>query len=348
LINHQLILAPATFKGESCTWSFRFGIWFRTDTRFRNKTDGGNWMDLKFHLLSAELRLKIWACAVEPRIIILDDVVRRPGSHPLPSVTQLNCEARTESRKGYESVGQGSYINFAKDILVCDADISDRTPSKSLQELAPRIQRLTFWDCFPDDGRVYGLRHYSSYVTACYQQQHFGKVEFNKFLFPNLRDLWVVKVGDVDDSWRIEVNASESAERRQRKTARHFRYWVNDSVIEMAALDLDEPDTKEVLRRGRCGKQDCRELNHARCKTISKISFMDGSYPESEKAADWVRILPWSAKPERGKERDTVENRLRWIMVERTLTFSLRWDGEDEGEDEEPDDHQIHRDAQPP
>ncbi|KAH7316576.1 hypothetical protein B0I35DRAFT_479407 [Stachybotrys elegans] len=281
----------------------------------------------KFAQLPAELRLKIWSCAVEPQIAILDDLVHMDRSYPLPSVTQLNAEARMESREGYEPVGRGSYFNFSRDILVCDPNISDQSPSKPLEDLAPRIQRLAFWDCFPDDGRVDGPYHYSVYVTAWYRQQDFGKVEFDKFLFPNLKDLWIIKVGDIDRSWRIGVDHDLPYEVRLRKTARQFRYWIDDNIIEIAPLDLDEADTKAVLKEGRCGKEDCQALNAGRNKMVSKIMFMTGKYEKSEDAEEWVRILPWSTK----KEND--ENRMRWIMVERTLTFSLRWESEDEDED---------------
>ena len=109
-----------------------------------------------FRRLPAELRLKIWSCAVEPRIVILHDLVHQEKSYPIPPVTQLNHEARSETREGYEPIGQGSHFNFSRDILVCDPNISDLSPDKPLEDLAPRIQRLVFWDCFPDDGQVDG------------------------------------------------------------------------------------------------------------------------------------------------------------------------------------------------
>ena len=285
-----------------------------------------------FRYLPAELRLKIWTCAVEPQVVILDDVFQKSRSYPLPTATQLNFEARTLSRQGYESIGRGSYFNFARDILVCDPNISDYGPSTALADLAPRIQRLAFWDCFPDDGRVLDPHHYSAYVTACYRQRHFGEVEFDKFLFPNLRDLWIIKIGEVDRSWRLAVDDAQPHQVRVRKTARQFRYWVDESIIEIAPLDLDDPDTKAVLREGRCGKKDCQDLNQSRAKTISKIMFIDGKYRKMDAKESWARILPWSVNPERGKEQDTTENRMRWIMVERALTFSLRFEAEEEAE----------------
>jgi hypothetical protein len=287
-----------------------------------------------FSQLPAELRLKIYSFALEPQIAILEDLVHKPRAYPLPSVTQLNAEARLEGRQGYEPVGWGSYFDFARDILVCDPNISDQSPNAALEDLAPRIQRLAFWDCFPDDGRVDGPYHYSLYVTAWYRQEGFGKVEFSKFLFPNLRDLWIVKIGEVDRSWRVGVDRDLPYEVRLRKTARQFRYWIDENIIEIAPLSLDEPDTKAVLREGRCGKEDCQQLNQGRSRMISKIRFMDGKYRPAASAGGggekWERVLPWSPK----KEND--ENRMRWIMVERTLTFSLRWEGEDEDDGEAP------------
>ena len=75
---------------------------------------------INFSHLPPELRLKIWSCAVEPRIILLNDLTQSLRSYPLPIVTQLNAEARTECRRGYELVGRGSYVHFSRDILVCD------------------------------------------------------------------------------------------------------------------------------------------------------------------------------------------------------------------------------------
>jgi hypothetical protein len=279
--------------------------------------------------LPAELRLKIWACAVEPQIVILDDLVHKPRSYPIPSVTQLNYEARTETREGYEPVGKGSHLDFSRDIVVCDPNISDQSPSKPLEDLAPQIQRLVFWDCFPDDGRVDGPHRYAVYVTAWYRQEHFGKVQFDKFLFPNLKDLWIIKIGEVHREWRIGVDQNLPYEVRLRKTARQFRYWIDDNIIEIAPLDLDEPDTRLVLKEGRCNKEDCQQLNQRQSKMVSKIMFMNGKYEKSEDTQEWVRILPWSPKAEND------ENRMRWIMVERTLTFSLRYEGDDDEDDEE-------------
>ncbi|KAF4509979.1 hypothetical protein G6O67_001910 [Ophiocordyceps sinensis] len=283
----------------------------------------------KFALLPAELRLKIWSCAVEARIAMLDDVVHKTRSYPIPPVTQLNAEARTESRQGYEAVGRGSHLHFSRDIVVCDATLCDLRCSEPLEELAPRVRRLAFWDCFPDDGRVDVLQHYSAYLAACFPQEGMGRVELDKFWFPNLKHLWIVKVGEVDRSWNIAVDKKMPFDVQARKTARQFRYWINGGIIEIAALDLDEPDTKAVLREGRCGRADCRELNRERPTMVSKVTFMDGPHKDDDDgtgAPQWTRIRPWSA----GTDEECSEDRMRWMLVERTLTFSLRWEGSGE------------------
>lgn len=272
---------------------------------------------------------------VETRIIILDDLVLYSKTQPLPVVTQLNFESRAESRHEYESIGRGSYLNFAKDILVCGPNISEHVPNNALNHLAPRIRRLAFWDCFPDDARVCIPHNYLAYTSTCYQQRRFGEVEFKKLLFPNLKDLWIVKIGEVHQAWRLGIDRAQTHDVRLRKTARKFRYWVDAGVIEMAPLDVDDPDMKAVLKHGRCVREDCRELNRGRNKTISKITFVDGQYDESHLVdGTWTRIRPWNDENITADEEGSVaESRLRWIMVERILTFSLRWEEDDESED---------------
>ncbi|ODA83301.1 hypothetical protein RJ55_01814 [Drechmeria coniospora] len=284
--------------------------------------------------LPCEIRLKIWSCAVEPRVVILDDLVQVAGSYPIPPVTQLNAESRAESRSGYEAIGRGSHLHFARDILVCDPNISDQGSNKPLEDLAPRVRRLAFWDCFPDDGRVDGFCRYSDYLATWYPQESFGKVHFDKFWFPNLEDLWIIKVGEVDRSWKVAVDRDMPVDVRARNTARQFRYWVEDNIVEIAPLDLDDADTKLVLQDGRCGKVDCQELNRRRPKMVSKVIFVDDLYESRDDSNDsrgWKRIQPWSAaasEPE-DTEKDGSENRMRWIIVERILTFSLRWEADD-------------------
>ncbi|KAK2597306.1 hypothetical protein QQS21_006080 [Conoideocrella luteorostrata] len=291
-----------------------------------------------FAELPPELRLKIWSCAVEPRVVVLDDLIQQKGPYPLPTVTQLNAEARTETRQGYEPVGNGSCFHFSRDILVCDPNISDHRSNMPLEDLALRVQRMAFWDCFPDDGRIDGLYHYSAYLAACYPSGHYGKIEFDKFWFPNLRDLWIIKVGEVDRSWMIGVDKDMPYEVRLQKTARQFRYWVDEDIIEIATLDLNEPETKMILREGRCGKADCQQLNLGRQRMVSKVAFMDGKYSADDgnnTARQWKRVRPWSTADEHSStETDTSANRMRWIIVERILTFSLRWDESEELDEE--------------
>lgn len=299
--------------------------------------------------LPSEMRHKIWSCAVEPRVVILDDLFQQEKSYPLPSVTQLNAEARAESRQGYEAVGRGSFFHFSRDILVCDANISDQRSNIPLEDLALRVERLAFWDCFPDDGRIDGLYHYSSFLAACHPRCQKGRIEFDKVWFPNLRELWVIKIGGVDRSWMVSEEKHMPYEARLQKMARQFRYWVDDDTIEMAPLDLNEAETKMILREGRCGKVDCQKLNLGRQRMVSKVVFKDGKYSnESDregKHSAWKRVRPWSTAVEQGStEAETCANRMRWIIVERILKFSLRWDdADDEVEDGAPDHRRVRR-----
>ncbi|KAF7548759.1 hypothetical protein G7046_g8565 [Stylonectria norvegica] len=282
-----------------------------------------------FASLPTELRLKIWSRAVEPRVVLFGDLIQNRQSYPLPSVTQLNVEARAETRQGYEPIGYGSHFDFSRDILVCDHEISDNVPDPFLEELAPKIKRLAYWDCFPDDGRVDGPYHYSVYLSGCYRQRRFGQIEFDRFWFPNLEELWIVKIGEVDPTWMVTVDFEAPYEVRLRELAKQFRYWVDENIIEMAPLDLNDPEAQAVLNEGRCGKTDCHELNQGRSKMISKVLFLDGKYKPPSDGSNWVRIMPWHGE-EQPKEKRTYENKLRWVLVERILTFDLRWDGSNE------------------
>jgi hypothetical protein len=220
-------------------------------------------------------------------------------------------------------------LDFSSDILVCDHKISDQATDQYLEELAPRVRRLAFWDCFPDDGRVSGPHLYSVYVSACYRQRDFGKIEFDRFWFPNLDDLWIVKVGEIDPAWMVHVNMKAPYEVRLQELAKQFRYWVDANIIEMAPLDLKDPESQAVLNEGRCGKEDCHELNKGRSKMVSKVTFLDGKYKAPDDDLNWVRIHPWQVN-EGDKENRVHENRMRWVLVERILTFDLRWEGSSE------------------
>ncbi|KAJ3495724.1 hypothetical protein NLG97_g3191 [Lecanicillium saksenae] len=346
-----------------------------------------------FKRLPVELRLKIWWCATEPRVVILDDLIHRPEAYPLPTVAQVNREARLESRKGYEAVGprKSSHVHFARDIFVCDATITEATSNEPLEALATRVERLAFWDCYPDDNRVELPYFYSTYLAASQAAAsaamisagagpssstpstipRLPAVDFDKLWFPNLRDLWIVKVGGVNSAWLIDADLEQetataeatragaavasssssssvplSQHPRSRETARKFRYWVQDNVVEMAPLSLDDPDTRLVLREGRCGRRDCQELNQGRPVLLSKVTFMEGKYESSN---GWLRIAPWdgrnatststsgSSTPghdtgDNDADARTSRDSMRWIVVERILTFSLRWESPDDTE----------------
>ncbi|KAF4964656.1 hypothetical protein FSARC_7452 [Fusarium sarcochroum] len=275
-----------------------------------------------FASLPAELRLKIWSQANEPRVVLYGDLVQKSRSYPLPTVTQLNAESRDETRLGYEPIGHGSYFDFSRDILVCDHKISDQASDQYLEDLAPRIRRLAFWDCFPDDGRVDGPYHYSVYLSACYRQRDFGKIEFDRFWFPNLDDLWIVKVGEIDPAWMVHVNMKAPYEDRLQQLAKQFRYWVDENIIEMAPLDLNDPESQAVLNEGRCGKEDCHELNRGRSKMVSKVTFIDGIYKAPDDGQKWVRILPWHVDEEKVKENRTSFQRTHRLFFQ---DWAFRW-----------------------
>ncbi|KAF5663263.1 hypothetical protein FCIRC_11219 [Fusarium circinatum] len=276
-----------------------------------------------FNSLPTELRLKIWSRASEPRIVLYGDLVQKSRSYPLPTVTQLTAESRDETRVGYEPIGNGSYFDFSRDILLCDHRISDQVTDQYLDGLAPRIRRLVFWDCFPDDGRVEGPYHYSVYLSACYRQPDFGKIEFDRFWFPNVEDMWIVKVGEIDPAWMVHVNPELPYRGRLQQLAKQFRFWVDENIIEMAPLDLSEPESQAVLKDGRCGKEDCHELNRHRSIMLSKVAFLEGRYRAPDDGQKWIRITSWQA----GEEKVVYENRMRWVVVERILTFDLQRDG---------------------
>ncbi|KAM3484625.1 hypothetical protein MY8738_001944 [Beauveria namnaoensis] len=342
-------------------------------------SDCNSSLAMGFKRLPTELRLKIWRCASEPRVIILDDLLRKPEAYPLPPVTQVNREARLESRKGYEAVGPGqsSHVHFGRDIFVCDASITEATSNEPLESLATRVERLAFWDCFPDDKRVELPYFYSTYLAASQAAasaamisagsvssssgvavssvgSRLPAVDFDKLWFPNLRELWIVKVGGVNRAWLIDAvseqeAASTEAHPQSRQSARKFRYWVKDNVVEMASLSLDDPDTRLVLREGRCGKPDCHELNRGRPILLSKVTFIEGKYQPSQ---GWLRIAPWDgrkpadtsvsgssiyakdmAEYNDDQARDCSRDSMRWVVVERILTFSLRWESPDDAEE---------------
>lgn len=299
----------------------------------------------KFTLLPPELRLKVWNCATEPRVISLVDLVNHAKAYPLLSVTQLNTESRYESRVGYEPVGQGSYLDFSKDILLCDYNFTEQTAHSLLENIAPRMQRVIFWDCIPDE-RFCRPDEYSDYLSTFYRQSHFGEISFDKFWFPNVKELWFVKVGDVDERWMVKPQRKAQAPYNEQlsQMAREFRYWVDENIIEMSQLDLNESESRMVFREGRCARANCRELNNKRDHIISKVNFMDGTYVAPNDGRIWSRIespAPGEIDPfmtgefilegqdlaeRRAKMSPRTVERLRWMLVERALTLPLRCD----------------------
>lgn len=285
-----------------------------------------------FATVPTEIQLKIWSHAVEPRIILLNDVLSVPQAYSLPGVTQVNVEARSECRAGYDVVGRGSYFHSLKDILVCDHFPLDEASDDLLEDLAPRIQRLAFWDCIPDDGALANPWAYQQHLHHLYGRKTLGKIEVDKLWYPNLKELWIVKIGDVDPSWGIRRDRTASPAAQLRQLARQFRYWVDEGVVEMSTLDPNNSDTKLVLKEGRCRRGDCRELDRDRPMMVSRVLFMDGKYRNTGPSADrWVRIVPENTEAP-SQVRQQTEWRMRWALAERMLVCSLRWEGADDSE----------------
>lgn len=290
---------------------------------------------ISIHRLPPELRLKIWSFVTEPRVVLLGDLIQNPRSYPLPVVAQINAETRAETRRGYEPAGRGSYLHFSRDILVCDHQFADQTSSNlGAEALAPRVERVVFWDCTPDEERIRLPDLYSEYLSLCYNQKCFGQVVFDRFWFPNVKEFWSVKVGEVDRSWMVHTDRSAPFETRLQQTAREFRYWVDESIIEIAPLDLGDSDARAILRQGRCSRENCHELNAGRIHIVSKVNFLDGKYEEPPAdGRTWVRVVPSrdGARSEGPTSRAAI-NRMRWTLVERSLTFFLRYDWPDGSE----------------
>lgn len=290
----------------------------------------------RFAQLPAELRLRIWNCAVEPRVVPLNEIVHKPLSHRLPAVTQVNVEARHECREVYEKVGRGSYFDFTNDILLCDFEFENQTADSVLENMAPRVQRAVFWDCIPDD-RICGPADYAEYLSIFYRQSYFGEIFFNELWFPNVKELWLVKVADIDEGWKVRPGTAMPFRERHKYMAKEFRYWVDEHIIEIAPLDWDAPDTQTVLNEGTCARGDCRTLNSGREHIISKVNFLDGEYRETDDGREWARVQPPKNETDdkgASESKQARLNRLRWLVVERTLTLLLRceWPTSDEGE----------------
>lgn len=281
-----------------------------------------------FRRLPPELRSKVWQCAIERRVVLLGDLVQVPKAYPLPTVTALNAESRHETRKGYQRAGIGSHVNFSKDILVCDDNLVDQTSSDSaVERVASRAEHVVFWDCLEDDGRARLPDGYHDYLTTCYRQEHFGRIDLDRFWFPRVKEFWTVKVGDIDNSWMLSKHVERRAPRdvQLRQSAKEFRYWWQEGIVEMCALELDDSIARLILRDGRCHRDYCRDTNAGRSHLISKVTIMDGRYKPPSDDKKWIHIRPLSDDYETVSSTARA-NLMRWEVVERVFTFLLRWD----------------------
>lgn len=278
--------------------------------------------------LPPELRSKVWQCAVEPRVILLGDLIKTPKSYPLPLASALNAESRHETRKGYQRAGLGSYVNFSKDIVVCDDHLVDQTaPNPELERVALRAEHVVFWDCLEDDGRARLPDGYHDYLNTCYHHEHFGRIDLERFWFPRVKEFWTVKIGHIDTSWMVDKHVERRAPRdiQSRQSAREFRYWWQEGIVEMCVLDLDDSIARLILRDGRCEREYCHDINAGRGRLISKVSIMDGRYRPSLDETKWIRIR--SPTDDYSALSPTAKiNLMRWEVVERVFTFLLRWD----------------------
>lgn len=260
--------------------------------------------------------------------MLLEDLVTKPKAYPLPTVAALNVESRHETRTGYQRAGLGSYINFSKDLLVCDDHLVEQTSSNpAVERVASRAEHVVFWDCIPDDGRAKLPDGYHDYLSTCYHQENFGRIDLDKFWFPVVKEFWTVKVGDIDPRWMLNKHIERRASRdvQSRQSAKEFRYWWQEGVVEMCALDLDDSIARLILRDGRCHRDYCRETNSGLSHLISKVSIMDGRYKPSLDGRKWVKIRP-SSDDHEPMSRSARVNLMRWEVVERVFTFLLRWD----------------------
>lgn len=279
-----------------------------------------------FASLPPELRIEIWRHAVEPQLAFIHEIIETPRAYALPSVAQLNTEARRECLPGYERVQQGPYFQFDRDIFICDHKFVDQLYNDFFDTLALRVQRLALWDCVPDDYHVADPSSYQEKLHDCFGRRISEMIDFGKLWFSNLKELWIVKIGDIDPAWGVKRDLAATRDEQLRQLARQFRYWVREGIIEMAPLDPKEPDTKFLLDHGRCREETCRELNHSRPIMVSRVVFMDSLYEDrSPDIVKWTRIAPQTSEEEDDEEA-AEKSRMRWALVERMLMFSLRWD----------------------
>jgi hypothetical protein len=304
-------------------------------THCRNKpTDRSHAPTTTFASLPAELRIEIWRHAIEPQLAFIHDIIERPRAYSLPGVAQLNAEARRECLPCYERVEQGPYFQFDRDIFICDHKFVDQLYNDFFDILALRVQRLALWDCVPDDYHVADPSSYQEKLHDCFGLRISERIDFGKLWFSNLKELWIVKIGDVDPAWGVKRDANASRDDQLRQLARQFRYWVREGIIEMTPLNLEESDTKFLLDHGRCREETCQELNRSRPMMVSQVLFMDSLYKDrSPDTTKWTRIAPRSNEADEDDEI-TETSRMRWALVERMIMFSLRWDisGDDDGD----------------
>lgn len=281
-----------------------------------------------FASLPPEIRNQIWHHVVEPKLAFLHDITDQPGAYSLPSATQVNKESRAICSPGYDRVGQGPYFQFANDIFICDHQIVDQPSNDFFDALTLRVQRLALWDCLDDDSMMELPSSYEGHLQDCFGRKISEMIEFDKLWFSNLKELWIVKIGDVDPAWGVKRDKNTPRAAQIRQLARQFRYWVKDGIIEMSQLDPTEPSTKFLLDHGRCREDHCRESNNERPMIVSRVLFMDSPYKERVRDnTEWVRIAPRTTEDQENDEDGAAERRrMRWALVERMLMFWLRWD----------------------
>lgn len=282
---------------------------------------------VSFATLPPEIRIQIWQSTLQPELVFLHEVLKQPRKFALPPVTQVNRQSRHECRSFYERVGHGPYFQFPKDIFICDPSIAEEPSNDSLDSIALQVQRLAFWDCFPDEFAVACPARCEDSLWSSIGRKIAQPIDFNNLWFPNLKELWVVKIGDVDQSWGIQRDRSASRQVQFQQLARQFRYWVKEGVLEMAPLDLNESDTKYLLQNGRCREDKCRQVNHLRPMMVSRVTFEDSPYADRnvDGSKQWTVIEP--RKNRNGEFDGDVEaeaRRMRWALVERVLFFMLR------------------------
>ncbi|KAL2210230.1 hypothetical protein CC79DRAFT_1365628 [Sarocladium strictum] len=269
----------------------------------------------------------IWQSAIQPRLVFLKELSTRPEDFALPAVARVDRESKRICEPSFDRIPSGPCLQFSKDIFVCDPTIADHKPGKIIEELAPHVQRLALWDCLQDEPVMDSAARYEDSLWHTFGRRIAEPLDFSKLWFPALRDLWVIKIEDVDESWRIKRDKNASRQDQLRQLARQFRYWAKDNILEMAPLVIPDSDTKYLLREGHCSERHCRKSNSLRPMMVSRVMVMNTPYGgrRSTESDQWVRIEPRKSGDRQGQaETDAEARRLRWAMVERVLLFMLR------------------------